>query len=214
MKKIYLLVFVLLSSLILSGCFLTKKGDIKGAEIQVSNQSTKIPLDIVKNGYSKGLQTAKVTIVEFSDYQCPACKSMSTIIDEVVKEYPNEVRLVYRNFPLSYHQFSFKAATAAEAAGKQDKFWDMHDLIFANNTQLSDDKFLEFAQKLGLNIEQFRQDMSSTEINDKIKRDLDEGQNTLQIQGTPTFYLNNVEYKGNYNIDGFKTEINKILAEY
>lgn len=211
MKKIYILVFILLSALILSGCSLTKKGDIKGAEIQVSDQGTKIPLDIVKDGYFKGPKDAKITIVEFSDYQCPACKSMSVIIDEVVKEYPNEVRLVYRNFPLSYHQFSFKAATAAEAAGKQGKFWEMHDLIFANNSQLSDDKFLEFAQELGLNIEQFKQDMASMEINDKIKRDLDEGQNTLQIRGTPTFYLNNVEYKGNYNIEGFKTEINKIL---
>lgn len=211
MKKFIVLTTLLLTILILSGC-----GNKNNDQFQVDpsvkgTQSQKIPFDIVKSGYSKGPADAKVTIVEFSDYQCPACKQMYKVADSVVAAYPNDVRLVYRNFPLDYHQNSTKAAYAAEAAGKQAKFWEMHNLLFDNQDKLSDTVYSDFAKQLGLNLDQFNNDRGSQEIYDKVQADLDQGQ-TLNLGGTPTFYINNVEYTGQYSLAGFKAEIDKILA--
>lgn len=215
MKKYQILLIMVIVSISLLGLSCGKKqtADFEVLSSVKGSESLKINFDIIGNGYSKGPDNAKVTIVEFSDFQCPACKQMSKVMDDIVNNYPNDVRLVYRNFPLSYHQYATKAAQAAEAAGLQGKYWEMHDLLFDNQNKLSDNIFIDLANQLGLDINKFNQDFTSTEINDKIKADLDQGQNTLQIGGTPTFYINNVEYTGQYSVLGFKNKIDSILAK-
>lgn len=212
MRKIFLLIVIFLLSLILTGCWLDKTP--QEAEINTNIEQgakQKIPFDLVREGYFRGPAEAKVTMVEFSDFQCTACAQMSSIIKGVVNEYPNEVKLVYRHFPLSYHQYATKAAQAAEAAGRQGKFWQMHDLLFANYQTLNEEKITALAEELDLNMDQFNQDRQSQAISAKIKADLDDASNVLKISGTPTFYINNVEYKGQYSYSGFKEEIEKIL---
>ncbi|EKD56766.1 MAG: DsbA-like protein thioredoxin protein [uncultured bacterium] len=215
MKKYQILLIMVIISISLLGLSCGKKqtADLEVSSSVKGSESQKINFDITGNGYSKGPDNAKVTIVEFSDFQCPACRQMSKVMNDIVNNYPNDVHLVYRNYPLSYHQYATKAALAAEAAGLQGKYWEMHDLLFDNQNKLSDGIFVDFASQLGLNIDKFNKDVASSELSDKIKADLDQGQNTLQIGGTPTFYINNIEYTGQYSLLGFKNEIDSILAK-
>ena len=159
--------------------------------------------DVIREtAYHKGSPGASVEIVEFSDFQCPACKANSSILREVADFYGNKVALYYRHFPLTQHQFSDEAAWAAEAAGKQGKFWEMHDKIFENQDSLSIDIFGGLATELGLDIEQFKTDQRSREIKDIVAGDLKDGK-TLKVNSTPTFFLN-----------GEKVEAGNTLAQW
>jgi protein-disulfide isomerase len=213
MKK--MLLACILLSILLTGCA-SKKSDTSNPSVNGAStvsQKEKIPFDIVKDGYFKGAKDPKVTIVEFSDFQCPACGQMSGVMNTLVDNFPNDVKLVYRHFPLSYHEFSKKAAYATEAAGAQGKFWEMHDLLFANQTKLSNDIFDKFAIDLGLNMDQFNKDINSDAIKNKVDRDISEGGNTLGIGGTPTFYFNNVEYTGDYSLKAITDEVNRLITQ-
>lgn len=138
---------------------------------------------------------AKITIVEFSDFACPACKNLYPQMKAIQKEYGDKVNFVYRHFPLPGHKNGFVAAKAAEAAGKQDKFWEMHDLLFENQEVWSEkDNFENIAQdyaiKLGLNAANFKTDYD--QVYDSIKEDLDDASN-LGVFSTPTVYINGVK---------------------
>ena len=109
----------------------------------------------------KGRKEAPVTIVEFSDYQCPYCSKLQPTLNQVLAAYPKDVKLVFKDFPLSFHQQAKNAAKAARAAGEQGKYWEMHDLIFGNFNQLSDNSYKEFAAKLQLNEAKFLADFNS-----------------------------------------------------
>lgn len=218
MKKTALILAVLLLVLLIAVSLGKKKtpisqeGDVKGAVNQSSLDDSKVPFDLVKDGYFMGPKEAKITLVEYSDYQCPACAQMSKVINDLSQAYANDLKVVYRHFPLSFHKYARSAAYAAEAAGKQGKFWQMSDLIFANQTKLSETIFAELAKELNLDMEQFSRDFASEEIKKKVERDTEESY-ALQIDGTPTFYINNQKYLGDYTLYGFKTEIEKILAQ-
>ena len=213
MKKYLLILLISVLLLPLGGCGKKVATDYEVSPEVKGSSNQQIPFDIIKNGYTKGPDDARVTIVEFSDFQCPACGQMADVIEKIIDAYPNDARLVYRHFPLSYHQYAMSAAKAAEAAGLQGKFWEMYSKLFGNQQKLSDDIFVTYANDLGLDIDKFNQDLVSAEIENKIKDDLSDGSNLLKIGGTPTFYINNVEYTGQYSVGGFKKEIDKILAE-
>lgn len=154
-----------------------------------------INLTINSNDHIKGNREAKVVLIEYSDFQCPACASYYPIIKQLSQEFNNNAMFVYRHFPLSYHQNAFLAASAAEAAGKQGKFWEMHDQIFENQKEWSDqknakDNFIKYAQNLKLNIEQFQNDIEVKEIKDKVMADYESGIKA-KVNATPTFFLNN-----------------------
>lgn len=218
MKKTALILAVILFVLLIAVSLgkktppASQEGDVKGVVNQSSLDANKVPYDLVKDGYFKGPEQAKITLVEFSDYQCPACAQMSQVVDDLVKAYPNDLKVVYRHFPLSFHKYARAAAYAAESAGQQGKYWPMNDLIFANQAKLSETIFVELAKELNLNMEQFSKDFASEEIKKKIDRDTEEAY-ALQIDGTPTFYLNNQKYLGEYTLYGFKIEIDKILTQ-
>src|SRR5262245_15193668 len=135
---------------------------------------------------ARGPDSAKVTVVEFSDYQCPFCGQAEGLVKQVLETYPKDVRLVYKQFPLtSIHPNAMPAAKAALAAGRQGKFVEMHSLIFENQRQLSPEKFTEFAAKLSLDVTQFQKDMESPEILAQINREMQEGK-AADGTGTPT----------------------------
>lgn len=146
--------------------------------------------------HKKGAENPKVTLVEYSDFQCPACGQYYPMFKQLAQEFPNDVAVVYRHYPLKQiHQNAEKAAEAAEAAGKQGKFWDMHDMLF--NTQnvwdtldKPEEQFEKYAQSLGLNIEQFKKDMTSAEVVEKVRND-ENSAHSMNLRGTPTLFLNN-----------------------
>jgi protein-disulfide isomerase len=155
---------------------------------------------------AKGPDNAKVTIVEFSDYQCPFCSQAETLVKQVLETYPKDVRLVYKQFPLtSIHPNAMPASKAAIAAARQGKFWEMHSLIFENQRQLSPEKFTEFAEKLSLDVAQFQKDMESPETLAQINREMQEGK-AADVTGTPTIFVNGKRLM-NRSLDGFKQMI-------
>ncbi len=175
---------------------------------------------IREHNYVLGNRDAKVTIVEFADYQCPACKSANPILKRIMEEYKDnpDVALVFKNFPLdSIHPNARIAAEAAEAAGEQGKYWEMNDLLFLNQEQWSAnpgpiDLLVSYAQQIGVpNIEQFRESVQIRKYNEIISADLADGQ-SLGVNSTPTIFING-EKMDSYQYEILKTKIEAELAE-
>lgn len=158
-----------------------------------------------ENSEATGSAIPVSILVEFSDYQCPYCAQAWPYVEDLLNQYPDKLRFVYRHFPLSQHQFAKTAAYAAEAAGKQGKFWQMSDLIFQNQSSLSAALFPKLAQDLNLDLEQFNKDMEDAQIKGKVEKDLSDGQK-LKVNSTPTFYLNGQKLVLQ-SIDDLKTEV-------
>jgi protein-disulfide isomerase len=159
----------------------------------------------------KGNKNAPITVVEFSDFQCPYCARFSPTIDQVLKAYPNEVKFVYKDFPLSFHKQAKNAAKAARAAGEQGKFWEMHDLIFEKYNLLTQEMFKEFAAKLNLDINKFLADFNSNKYDQLIQQDINLGRQS-GVSGTPTLYMNGKRMQAR-SFDAFKQSIDAILKQ-
>jgi protein-disulfide isomerase len=147
--------------------------------------------------YQRGGARAPVMLEEFSDFQCPACGGLEPGLRKVVNDYGERVRLTFRNYPLPMHRYAFFAARAAEAAGQQGKFWEMHDALYDNQKEWSDSmeprvQFDSYATRLGLDVQRFKADMERQDLTDRIKADMQRG-NSLNVRGTPTVYLNGRE---------------------
>jgi protein-disulfide isomerase len=139
--------------------------------------------------HTKGDPKSNTVLVEFSDFQCPACLTAKPTIDAILKKYPEKLLFVYRNYPLDQHQFSHKAAQAAESAGAQGKYWEMYDLLFANQEKFSDTIFSDLAKQLSLDMTKFDADMKSSTLTDKVNNDVAAG-NSFGVNSTPSFFLN------------------------
>jgi protein-disulfide isomerase len=138
----------------------------------------------------QGNINAVITLVEYGDFQCPYCKRAHPLVKRLVRERDDEIRFVFRNFPLrKIHPHAYISAITAEAAGKQDKFWEMHDLIFENQNKLTTNYLLLLAENVGLNLVQFTEDSKSEAILNKIETDFESGIRS-GVNGTPTFFLN------------------------
>lgn len=152
-----------------------------------------LSLEVEEIDHVKGNINGNVTLVEYGDYECPGCSAYAPIVSASAEMF-DELKIVYRHFPLPGHKNTLPASYAAEAAAKQGKFWEMNDLLYASQQDwmpLSDPKakFEEYATSLELNIDQFKQDYDSDEIKEKINRDLNSG-NDSGVNATPTFFLN------------------------
>jgi len=158
---------------------------------------------------SKGPANAPVTIVEFADFQCPFCAKIPGLIDEVLKAYPNDVKFVYKQFPLPMHANAMNAARAALAASKQGKYWPMYETLFANQRALDTESLKKYAQQVGLDVPQFEKDMASPEIQKQIDDDMSLAK-TAQINGTPTLFVNGKRLNDR-SVDGFKKMIDEAL---
>lgn len=166
-------------------------------------------IQITPDDTIKGDVEAPITLVEYSDFQCPACRLYSATVKGVIEANP-DVRLVYRHFPLDQHENARVAAAAAESAGKQRKFFEFHDMLFENQddwgpSKEAEKKFVEYAQKLKLNVDAFKKDMASKEIKDAIEADYQSGIQ-FGVDSTPSFYLDGVRIKPNSAAD-FQTLI-------
>ena len=140
-----------------------------------------------------GPPNAPVTIVEFADFQCPTCALSVEILDRVVKSYAPNVRLVFKHFPLQYHQQADLAARAAVAAMRQNKFWEMHHVLFRNRTALQPEEIDRYAAGLGLDMARFKADLASPEVRKIVDRDREQG-DELRLRGTPSVFINGREF--------------------
>ncbi len=158
-----------------------------------------------------GPKDAKVTVVEFSDFQCPFCRRGAATMDKLREIYPKDVKIVFKNLPLPMHPHAESAAKAALAAGEQGKFWEMADALFQNQGKLGEELYEQKAKELGLNVEKFKKDMESPKVAEQIASDKKLAQE-LGLQGTPAFYVNGVAVRGAYPVDHFKKIIDRWLS--
>lgn len=150
-----------------------------------------------------GPSNAAITIVEFSDFQCPYCIQAVPELEALLKVYPKDVKLIFKQFPLEIHSDAYRAATSALAAQKQDKFWEMHYALFAHHNDLSLESILKIAQDLKLDMNRFRKDMDSKEVHDTINKDLADG-TEAGVEGTPTIFINGQRYNGRIELTSLR----------
>ena len=163
-------------------------------------------------GPSRGARHPKVTIVEWSDFQCPFCSRAEPTVDRILQEYKDDVKVVWRNEPLSMHPQAMPAAKAAMAAHKQGKFWEMHNKLFEHQRELADGVYERWAQELGLDLAKFKQDMESPEIAQAITADSSYGQQ-VGADGTPTFFINGRVVAGALPFESFKPMIDEQIKK-
>lgn len=164
------------------------------ASANMPTQVPRTPQPGAPNPHIRGGEKAAVTLEEFSDFQCPACGGLEPTLRRIEKDYGDRVRLIFRNFPLKQHKYAFIAARAAEAAGLQGKFWEMHDAIYANQKEWSDAPeprtfFDSYATRLGLDVQRLKADMERQDVADRVVADYNRGL-SLAVSGTPAIYLN------------------------
>jgi protein-disulfide isomerase len=156
------------------------------AQLMAVNLVREIP---IAGSPALGPADAPVTIVIFSDFECGFCSRMVELLEEVRVAYPEEVRVVFKNYPLRGHRFSLRAAQAALAAGTMGKFWEFHDALFKNYDQLNEKKLEEIRASLGLDKETFKAQMQAPQVIDAIRSDMRLGQE-VKVTGTPTIFVN------------------------
>lgn len=137
----------------------------------------------------KGLKKSSVQLIEFSDFQCPSCKNFVPVVENIINKYGDQLFFGYRHFPLPQHKFAEFSAKTAEAAGKQNKFWEMHSFLFENQERLSEEIIIDGAKKLGMDMELFEKDIASSEIENIVIMDKAQGVK-FGVDATPTFFLN------------------------
>jgi len=159
---------------------------------------------------AKGAAEGVIEIVEFSDFQCPFCSRVNPTLARIEKEYGDRVRISFKHLPLRIHPNAPEAHAAAEAAHRQGQFWEMHDLIFANQRQLSSSQYEKYAQQMGLDMDKFRSDMNSAGVKGKVTADQAEAAK-LGITGTPSFFVNGRYLSGAQPYESFRRLIEEEL---
>jgi protein-disulfide isomerase len=146
----------------------------------------------------RGPRAAPVTLVEYGDYECPYCGQAYYVMKDLERRAGNQMRFVFRNFPLTtVHPHAERAAEAAEAAGAQGKFWEMHDLLFENQQALKDQDLMEYATIVGLDIPRFVREMREGRYLNRIREDFLSGARS-GVNGTPTFFINGLRHDGSW----------------
>ncbi len=170
-----------------------------------------VPLEI-RGAPTTGPANARITLVEFSDFQCPYCSKASLQIAEILKAYPNDVKLVFKQFPLDSHPQAMISAQASLAAWNQGKFWQLHDLMFANRTKLSPQAIHFWADSLKMDMKKFDADLNSPAVKKQVLKDLEEGEKA-GVEGTPTLYIDGQKYNGDLDLAKIKPVIDEQLKK-
>ncbi|MBI5754450.1 DsbA family protein [Candidatus Peregrinibacteria bacterium] len=179
--------------------FLSKTPDVTPGKL-----STPVKAD----EWIRGTKDARVTLVEYSDLQCPACRAWEPEVQSLLSEFGTHMRFVYRHYPLrQIHKNSQIATQAAEAAGLQGKFWEMHDIMFGNQATWSPQPpdvvkatFADYAKQIGLNVDQFNKDLDSGKVKDLVEEDVKSG-DAAGVNSTPSFFLNGTQLNPKDNDD-------------
>lgn len=199
----------------------------KAVDVWLAKQTEKNPVEIyfakpkrpvfdvkVGNAPFKGAEDAKVTIVEYSDFQCPFCSKGATLVSELEKKYGKKIKIVFKNFPLPFHNQAKGAAEAALCAREQDQkyFWKMHDAMFLDQSKLDRDNLIQTAKKIGLKEPSFTQCLDGKKYTGQVEADMAEGQE-LGVKSTPTFFVNGQLIAGAQGIEVFSEIIDEALSK-
>ncbi|MGZ4962299.1 MAG: DsbA family protein [Limisphaerales bacterium] len=156
---------------------------------------------VTRRDHIRGPANAPVTLVEYGDFECPYCSQAHTILQAIEEQMGDQLRFVFRHFPLTnMHPHAEHAAEAAEAAGAQGRFWEMHDLLFENQDALDDRDLVNYAAELGLDAKRVASDIVSGVHEHRIRQDFISGMRS-DVNGTPTFFINNTRYDGEFDGD-------------
>lgn len=173
---------------------------------------------ITTGDWVTGNKDAKVSVIEYGDFQCPACAAYHPMVQQMLSEYGDRIVFVFRNFPLTQHKNAWVSAQAAGAAGLQGKYWNMNNLLYEKQTDWGElssgdvkNKLDEYASSLGLDMNKFHQDMDSDAVKNKIRNDSDGG-NRSQVDHTPTFFINRTQITNPSSYADLKSAIDKALA--
>ncbi len=159
----------------------------------------------------RGNPDAQLAIVSFMDFECPYCRRVNETMERIEEEYGDRVRIVFKHLPLTGHARAPAAHAAAEASHRQGRFWEMHDRIFASPREMSPEKYVEYAQEIGLDVERFRRDVASSEVKRRVAGDLAEAA-TLGVTGTPSFFVNGRFLSGAQPYEVFQALIDEELG--
>jgi protein-disulfide isomerase len=169
------------------------------------------PVSIIDNSY--GNPAALIELVEFGDYECPYCGRAYPIVKNIQKILGSDLKFVFRNFPLrKIHPNAFPAALATEAAARQNRFWEMHDIIFENQRSLDADKFIQFGVILGLDPDRFKTDMQDQVLMAKVSKDFESGLRS-GVNRTPTFFINGIKYEDHWSDYHLLEHLRSVLGE-
>jgi protein-disulfide isomerase len=164
-------------------------------------QGTHLVVPVSERDHHQGPASAAVTLVQYGDYECPYTRQSTTVVRAIQQQLGEQLRFVFRNFPLTeIHPHALHAALAAEAAAAQGKFWQMHDSIFHHQHTLEDADLEQFAEAVGLDLQQYALDIDDQRALGRIEEDVEGGERS-GVQGTPTFFLNGALYRGSWEQD-------------
>jgi protein-disulfide isomerase len=210
-NKTFLIIGLITLAIFVGGIFLFSKGGNSNISTNIVNTSLLVPQNAIEtSGFSNGTylpasSSATLTLVEFGDYVCPACGVYNPLVKQLLTDFPGKINYVFRNYPLTQHKNAPISSYAVESAGLQGKYWQMHEKVYATQADWSNldnpkDIFIGYAKDLGLNVNQFTTDLSSSLVLDKVQNDFNDGK-TVGITETPTFYLNSqkITLTGSYD---------------
>jgi protein-disulfide isomerase len=171
-----------------------------------------ITTNIREYDHAWGNYNAPLQLIEYGDYECPYCGQAYPMVKNMQKKFDQDLVFVFRNFPWTrIHPFAFAAAVATEAAALQNKFWEMHDIVFENQESLGNEALLQFAVVVGLDIRRFKQDMIRPELQDKVRSDFETGIRA-GVNRTPTFFVNGRRYEGHLHEEQLEQFLEQQLA--
>ena len=183
-----------------------------------SPETSQETISVSAEDWIRGSAEGEVVLIEYSDFQCPACVSYYSVVERLAEEYFGKLTVVFRHFPLtSIHTNAFSAARAAEAAGKQGKFWEMHNILFEKqgewaNERNPDDRFKAYAEDLNLDVDRFINDYESVEVEGLVNSDFASAR-SLGLNSTPSFFINGRKIKNPSGYEAFKEIISGVASE-
>lgn len=217
MDKIKWIIFAVVVLGIFGGIIWLSKNN--SASSNFTGDATKIITQGPIADHVLGTKDQKVTFIEYGDYECPGCGHMYQTVKDLTNKYPNQLTFIFRNMPLTtIHANALAAATAAEAAGLQGKYFEMHDMLYETQDNWSSANvtdrtqiFQNYAQQLGLDLAKYKQDLTSKSVTDKINRDITTGKNDFSVDATPTFVLDGKKVDSNTSVDA--TALTKLIDD-
>jgi protein-disulfide isomerase len=181
--------------------------------VEIALQPPELPrIEVEAKGPTRGPANAPVTVVEFSDFQCPFCGREVPVVERMMKEYDGKVKLVFRHFPLEFHPFAAKAAEAGACAADQNKFWELHDKMFANQQKLAVDDLKGYAKAVGIDMAAFGKCLDSGEKKPLVDADTKAGAEA-GVNGTPAFFINGIFINGAQPYEQFKQAVDRELKK-
>jgi protein-disulfide isomerase len=180
-------------------------------ELGFENDLESPRFEIAADGPARGPADAPITLVEFSDYECPFCKAAEPVVKQVLDRYPTQVKLVYKNYPIDSHPKARPAAEAALCAEEQGRFWEFHEELFAKSPQLAPEQLLAIANAIGLDAAKYEECVKTRRFQAKVDADVAAGKKS-GVAGTPAFFVNGVPLSGGRSVEDFAKVINAELA--